>query len=501
MSLWKFLLLKTKNKEGGFTMVLILGLGLFMLITGVAAIKMSSNSEVNSKVQEKTQQSLAAAELGLARIQEILDQNRFMAVYPDCASARTDPDGDGLFDVCPDTTQESWEEFENLVADYTEGAFCIDPNDPSSDPGPDGGLSYASWQDVDDNDPSKGQYRLVSYTYEAKDPGSGTDLPGVGKLIVEGRTNQGVADANASTKAINTGITRLQVEIPIRKNTQEYETNVPGLWMNYYSNVDMGLNKVQGSILVSDEGCQLNGATPNNVTEADNIVAGSGSVITTPGGIPDTPDLPPTNRLNKAYGYELVDPNIAFPRSTDVEYEGAYHYIVPALEEAGGSGINITGNAKIILYVQGNIQLNGSINNRVGMNSDSLQIYGNTNVDTGTGYKGTNYKYGCDDLKCPTTTVHFAGTAEITAFIHAPLASSCVAGGGSGGDVTITGAIWVNAWNVTSGCSGNDQPMIAYDGDSLPDYASAVLGAGQVQTYDEPQISPLTLWDRIQTDQ
>ncbi|NJN74707.1 MAG: hypothetical protein HC799_18915 [Limnothrix sp. RL_2_0] len=198
------------------------------------------------------------------------------------------------------------------------------------------------------------------------------------------------------------------------------------------------------------------------------------------------------------------------PRAQDVQYQGAYHYLVPSLEHSGGKGIVISGSKPIVLYVQGNIDLNGSIND--GVAAQKLQIYGNTTES------GGGYKYGCDDIvakngkistnSCPTQAIQLGGTADLNAFVHAPEAWACLNGGGS--DASITGSLWIYQWTANKGiadskiqsllgtCTSKDSTIIEFDEKALP--ADSILSAVQEQTITEPQLSPLTLWERVGRD-
>lgn len=532
MIFWKYMCLQSKGSSKGFTIPLVLGLGLFMLAISITAIKLSSSSEINSKIQEKTQQSLAAAELGLARIQEILDENRTIAVYNDCTVARVNGS-------CPDTANDlpSWANPGAINRESQSGESCLPIEDETNQIQIEAIASNTNWVDATPGNPSNGQYRLISYKYT---PNSGVpyEFPGVAVLTVEGRSNQFESNASdPNSEVLNTGTTRLTVEVPIRKNTREFTTTVPGLWMDFSFFSDMGSNNVNGSILIADPDCSGGGAYPNSLSPEANITPGSGGTISaTPQAMPDTPNLPPLNRLNKIQSKELFD--VVIPREdengviTDVTYEGAYHYLIPSLEQASGSSINISGNQTIIFYVQGPIAFNGSVNQRTGVTSDSLQIYGNTIADPpGSGYKvgainaaGT-YKYGCDQVRatngnlvnnvCPTQTIKLTGTADLNAFIHAPDAWACVTGGGS--DYSVTGALWIKQWIAVgsligdiapaavasalgNSCSTSNKNVIDFQGSSLPPLANDLLGADQIQYFDEPQVSSFTSWKRVASD-
>lgn len=511
----KYLLKQSKNKDSGFMIPLILGFGLFMLAIGLTSIKMSSNSEVSSKLQKRTQQAVAAAEMGVGRIQALMDANRTIAVYNDCVS-RDETSGE-----CDPNSGASWANATKIVIPPAQSNSCKS----SSVAGTSQLIDLAQsleWENADPSDSSKGQYRLISYTY-TPDPGvSQFDTPGVGILEVEGRTNQFESTAtNPDDEVMNTGTTRLRVEIPIKKSTKTTPFSQPGLWMKFNVNADMDLQKVKGSILLEDKTCGGGGNPPVNITEADNIVANSGTLSTTPIAMPSTPDLPPNNSLYEITGDDVLPKNKAsagesLPRTGDLPYQGAYHYLVPELGANGGGDFNIKSDQKVVLYVQGPIKIGGSINKDSNLTPENLTIYGNTTVTGNSGRDNTNFKYGCDlsdKSQCPTKILDLSGTADIDAFILAPEAWGCLNGGGkpSATDPVITGFLWINQWmgdkitGAPSGltCTGKDQVVIDTINPTtgepwpLPDSVTSSL---QDLVTVTPQLAPTTSWEKLERE-
>lgn len=514
----KYLLKQSKNKDSGFMIPLILGFGLFMLAIGLTSIKMSSNSEVSSKLQKRTQQATAAAEMGIGRIQAIMDANRTIAVYNDCASREVgDANNNGKFEECLNTTAVSWANATKIVIPPEQSNSC-----KTSSVGGEGQLinlaQTLAWQKADPSDSSKGQYRLISYTY-TPDPGvSQFDTPGVGILEVEGRTDQFESTStNPNGGVMNTGTARIRVEIPIKKSTKTTPFSQPGLWMKFNVNADMDLQKVNGSILLEDKTCGGKGNPPVKITEAKNIVPNSGTLSTTPIGMPSTPDLPPNNNLYIITGDDVLPKNKnsggeSLPRTGDLPYQGAYHYLVPELGANGGGDFNIKSTEKVILYVQGPIKLGGSVNKDSNLTPENLTIYGNTTVTGNSGRGGTNFKYGCDlsdKSQCPTKIIDLSGTADIDAFILAPEAWACLNGGGKPTDPVITGFLWINQWtgaNITgqpSGlkCTGKDQLVIdtlnPATGKPWP-LPGSVSSSLQDLVTVTPQLAPTTSWEKLE---
>ncbi len=446
MILWKyFLTLNKRDEEQGFTIALVLGFGLFMISIGLLSIKMGSDSQVNSQIQERTYQALAAAEVGATQFQEYLNQEPLVATLPACNTR--DADGSCLdtgsaspswanpdLSALPESTNDGNE----LCSDAT--SVVVPPDIASL------ATNNQTWTPIDPNDPAKGEYRLFSYSSSD----NAGQFPAVGTLIVDGRTREA-----------NRGTTRLAVNIPIREVSQQDTAIEPGLWMQFNASANLGSQLIRGSVLIENQTCVANDPSsglPSQLLNRSPIVVengeATGRLLASRREMPDTPDLPPLfNLLSESQVF-----NTTLPRDTDLAYEGAFHYLVPKLEASGNPSIEIADGQRVVFYIQGNLEFRGTVN-RLSSNSSSknLEIYGNTTVDAGTGYLGSDYKYGCYTSAagaCPTQTMKLVGTSEISAFIHAPEAWACLTGGGAPTNANVTGAIWVNQWVASSDVFG-----------------------------------------------
>lgn len=467
MSLWKYILNYQRDPDKGFTIPLILGLGLFMLLTGVTAILNGSESETNSKVQKTTAQATSAAEIGLARIQALIDANRDLAVFNDCVTRNGNGD-------CTDTGDvASWHNAQAII-DLSTTNVCGNLVSNEDLTLIDALVSSSEWLDIDTfttDGYDKGQFRLVSYSY----PDSANNRPpGVAELIVEGRTSQGSSGATSASEAYNTGIVRLRAEIPVYENPSTTTDTVPGLWINFQNATNMGNDKINGDIKVA--GCAVpSGIKDTNIYDDGDPNTPLPQVYFNPDPLPATPSLPDREYLigdtvPSADNTPANDPVIAdafavgnFPRDgDDPAPDGYYHYLIQAMDASGGKDITIDDGAKVIFYVQGDIAFGGSLTvNKYSANCArttgscpdttnspaNLQIYGNTTIAT------SSYKYGCPSgIVCPTRFVFFNGTGEIRALIHAPEATGGVAGGGNA-EGQVKGTLWINDWNAASGSS------------------------------------------------
>lgn len=499
MNLWKYIF--NSNKEQGFTIPLVLGLGLFMLLSGITAIKMSSSSESNSKIQKTSAQALSAAEVGLARIQALIDAERQVAVFPDCAGTRS---ANG---TCPDaSTTPSWAN-PSAIATTTSSNLCGTTVSSQTLNTFKAIAASTEWQDISTN-PKDGQYRLISYRYTPS--ANPNEPPGIGRLIVEGRTSQGVSGATkSSAKAFNTGIARLKVEIPVNKNILTTTGSVPGLWMKYNNTTQMNNDQINGDIIV--EGCLLPGGVSSS-NLYDPAPSGTQTVSFSPDPMPDTPALDGLlNNGSLVMNYLIGDgipsadqtpagdPAIAnpfpisnFPRNEDDPApDGYYHYLIGSAVINGGNSITISPGKKVIFYLQGNLDMGGSpsINVTAGSTPEQLQIYGNTTVGTGKGLNGSNYKYGCPvGITCPTTQIFFNGTGDVKALIHAPEAIGSVKGGGNAAG-QVKGTLWINNWIAGSGSSQVKVDAVGQLSDLLSSTTTETV---------EPQISVSTTWERVE---
>ncbi len=67
IAIFKYILQKSKHSTDGFTLPLVLGLGLFMLLTAITMIVRSSDDQISAQLQKQTIENLGIAEAGLNR--------------------------------------------------------------------------------------------------------------------------------------------------------------------------------------------------------------------------------------------------------------------------------------------------------------------------------------------------------------------------------------------------------------------------------------------------
>ena len=426
-------MLISNTKDRGFAFVLALAMGLIMVLASTAAIIRSQGEKIISSTQRETTRALSAAQTGITRYRDLIDKNKIIALYPACTSWNS------TTGVCQDgSSTKSWFRASNIPG-ISEGC-------PGGDAANIQGQTNRTWQAIDSSDPTKGQYRLIDYSYTSNyDTGtdSYTSQP-IGTVTVEGRVNQGGG---------NIATTRLSIELPIQPgippNPSDAEISLedkfnsldPALWIGSSSATSVGNLTVTGNILFTNNSC----TPPASPTGAN--------VLAVPRALPNTPALPGSyNIIDSDDDTDPGTPGIqlaageTLPKSSHSrDSNNFYHYLVRGSLTIP-NGLNINRETKVILYVQGNITFQGNLNKDPdpappdeSNSSAYLEIYGNS------GTSGS-YRYNCaSGVTCPTTQVTIAGNLDGNAFIHAPAAT--VTGSGAP-NVNLTGAIWVNNWNT-----------------------------------------------------
>ena len=454
----KFLLLKTlllrRAKDEGFVIPVVIALGLIMILLGTFSIVKSSDENIGAITQRSKSIALAAAEAGIARYQELLSRNRAITMYG----------------------HANWTDPDNLCNTDTEITNAISSN---------------NFQDVVTSTSTYdglGQYRLVSYEYlngsgatvaDGTNPNNNT----IGRLTVEGRANSN-----------DNGATRVQVDIPIRREAPDLSDLDPALWIGRATVTDIGVNNLLVGKDNNNDGDLADPEDPIGGTPAD---VNNGIIISNPAGasagcsfpsgtgqpsstnsrklfsVPyDLPNTPPepsnyisidSNALNDlmAVGGQLPSP--LGQDIDDARDDNSYYHYVIIGDLTLTNDLRINDGTKVILYVCGDITINNGggplkINdNPLSSNTSSnLEIYGNN----------TEASYSFPSCTSNTTEITFTGggTTNIKALIHAPDATVRIS---TNETLNVTGAMWVNNWNDTS--SGSQVTIIP---DSYEEYLS-----------------------------
>ncbi|MDJ0686880.1 MAG: pilus assembly PilX N-terminal domain-containing protein [Xenococcaceae cyanobacterium MO_188.B32] len=456
--LFKVFLL-SRPKEEGFVLPVVIALGLIMTLVGTISIFQSSDEQLTASSQRSTSKALAAAEIGVARYRELIDQNKIIATYPACET------GTWTGANCDDNgSQKSWKKATN-IPNITYSCLA----NPASTVA---GMATRDWQNISAN-PEDGQYRLIDYTYTSNyNSGTGTyDSQPVGTLIVEGRVNQSNTNLARDPQA---AVARVAVDLPIQPGIPNPDTTEielaenfnhfhPALWITGDSGgvADARGLEVDGNIVVTDldDGCTQTNTTDDTKITTNNLKDSSKqSIILTPMK-PDrktfvlstatTLDNDPDLDVNALLATDINN-GITLPRPGDFSEhqddnndgkvdpgeEVYYHYLVVGDIDLTNESIKIVAGRKVILYLTtGDITLtaNGS-SNSVDINPDNpsyfLEIYGGLLTDEIT------FKSGSSSGN--------EGSININAFIHAPDATVKVQ---TNPKVKIKGAMWVKDWD------------------------------------------------------
>jgi hypothetical protein len=430
------ILLQRRARDEGFTLPMVIALGLVMFLLGAINITAANEENLTAISQNSRSDALAVAEIGIARYRELLDRNRVLAVYDsDQWTARTD--------VCD--------------SDLTPQPI-IDSQDLNND---------------GDTTENRGSYSLVSYDYsnangifDQKDDAVNNNARGI--LTVQGATPDGSQ-------------AQIEVEIPIRINLDDMTNLAPALWIGD-STVSTGdllpLTIGNGNIVIKDQ-ASADGCSGFS-TLASSSITFPVLPITTPPTlrgtvISDSRDLPPiqsvitdilnasnvtgdkTNDLPSATGEQVIfgstanqlykpgvlTANFLLPDPTTGEkgscgnIKDCRYYYDPT-DTAGltytDKNLLTDGIAKTTLLLNQNLEIKaGTKDVKVGStsslinDSNGFEIYVNGNREITIDASG--------------------GNITINGFIHAPESKLIIKGSGT---VNINGSVWVNDFENTN---------------------------------------------------
>ena len=440
------ILLKRRARDEGFVLPIVIALGLIMALLSAVHVIQSGEENLISISQNSSADALALAEAGITEYRELINRNRILAVH----------------------NSDNWSTIDDSAAQ---------PQVCDSDVSTKGNTN--TWHTINNGTDDIGEYRLVSYLYDndgdlATDENGQLDLTSDannnarGILTVQGRTNDG-------------SIAQVQVQIPIGINTSnpangvigDLDNLVPALWVQQSDISDRVGNLTidgdndgnpDGNIVLyrpsGSGGCDDPADLAGNNTISDPRTL---PPITTITALRDAADaanqenpLPSTidsdMRLADGTANFYPDPlPPGDPGCTKPDTECRYYYI-------NGSNVTITdadiltdGKVKVILYIDGNLNITGTVNI---VNSSDFTL---SAFDTNT---PANF---LGNLKPNWTTtaassrfleIHVTGnvtingtnadTINIKGLIYAPNGTVSITGNPT---VNIVGSVWANDWN------------------------------------------------------
>jgi hypothetical protein len=437
---FKFALIRHLNsdRQQGFALPMAMMVGMVMLVVGITMIVRSQGDQSKVVAQQAKSASVAAAETGLTRIQSMMNDSsvRFIALYP-MASWST-----AMSLANNNTTVTINDTGLNSTVNRTATSLACSTNDAATKIDQIKAklasllvVANGSLTDIDPNDPSKGKFRLVNYTYT----GTSGSMPGstsqTGGLVLQGQTsNTGFGSAS-----------RLAVEVPISGDASMINTSdtAPGLWIKK-GGVNDGTTfetapttlsnngaRFAANVLFSNCDSTLSDAYVQSVqTNRVQTVDATKTAQKTNFPFPSLPANPATNAIN----LNSITASLTLPRAGDtVGAKGNYHYILDnsantttitctgkgrnkVCSQPSGVTVTVTKPTGADVFVYNNI---GTISSNVSLprgtdvaSSDgvyrylvnSVDVNGNTNITISNAEEVQFYLQG---------SMNFAGTGEL----------------------------------------------------------------------------------------
>jgi hypothetical protein len=456
----KLLLLKTllqrRARDEGFTLPIVIALGLVMVLLGVISLTTANEETMTAISQNSKSDALAIAEVGVARYRELLDRNRILTVYDSA-------DWSGITQVC-DQTQD------------------IE------------GLSLGNKRDVtrprNGQELKIGEYSLVSYNYTNDDTlpiangklnltSDAANNNARGILKVKGRAVDNANDKISKDEA------QIEVEIPVRINPDDMTNLAPALWIgdSTVSAVDLGnLTIGNGNVVINDPATeQANGCRDfSPILPGQQVISDSRDIPSIQKIIDDVKNAGDVASGNRKNILDTANPAVTFGTTSDKAYNPdidplkfqardcksiklCRYYYSPSNTAAltyKDRDMVTDGIAKSTLLLEQDLEIDAdAIDIRVGSStnfgsSDAFEIYVN-----GIG----------NDI---TINARPGRTINARAFIHAPDSTLTITGTGT---VNIFGSVWVNDFvnrTATVNITPDDIKSSATKGDKSYKYYS-----------------------------
>ena len=472
----KFLLVKAlllrRTKDEGFTLPIVIAIGLMMILLSAVNLARSSEENLNTLSQQGLSNAIAMAEAGVIRYRELLDKNRVLAVY----------------------NLSEWTT-ENFVTSQVCDVISSSGNGWANDDNDGGGTAFNAnmWREIklNDSDPPIGYFKIVNYIYD-RDGDLTTDnngefsqlsdrdepTDGIANPFNATRNNHNDVDDDGESDArgiltvkgrsLDGSEAQIQVEIPIGVNTQEMDNLSPALWIE--QNNDNITSVGNNNTLTIGGGGNVVLYRPSGSGDCDNTTItaiDNESTISDPRKLPPLIDLTDKNvkeissnmtddpDFDKYDGYE--DGDQALILGTDAANHDSAENIEPNVE-----GENET---RYYYRTPGTSDLNIDSGERLLTDSESkvlLYVGGDLNIDVSTDDVTIGSASG-DAASSRFLEIHVAGnvniqgnnTVNIRALIHAPGTPSNPNTGTvkitNFPTVTVNGSIWAKNWDNTSG--------------------------------------------------
>ncbi|TRU49217.1 MAG: hypothetical protein EWV91_08030 [Microcystis aeruginosa Ma_QC_Ca_00000000_S207] len=428
------------NKEKGFALPLAMLIGLILMVTGMTMMMRAQGDQSKVIAQNARAGSLRSSEVGLARVQDLLNSVRVMAtVDSNCTT------GDCWQKAKYDEVTKPTDLQRHLKKLVDAAPSCSNPNNADTLKAKIDelrGLSENKWFYLGNNR----YYRVVGYDYSIGTGRGVLTLEGLSRTSAAKETelNNTAIDRDSDDNAASRN--RVVVTIPILDSPPLAfnRTTVPALWIS------------DGT---ADDGAKFDGDVVEKVVSpCNNKQDKIGKPTTDAPSPPYTaqfvgvffPNLPPIPTDLPSVQKDLaLTTSQTFPRTGDKftprtingKSVEVYEYIVNNINLSGSDKITITPGNRVVFYVKGNI--NGAIEHDCGTTTactGNLQIYA--------------YAPASDDPQ-----ICLKGNQTLQAFIFAPDYSL-----GKTGTGTFIGAAWGKNWGKITGCASSSGAVAVTQG-------------------------------------
>jgi hypothetical protein len=456
------------NKEKGFALPLAVLIGLILMVTGMTMMMRAQGDQSKVIAQKARADSLRSSEVGLARVQDLLNSVRVMARFDSNCSS-----GDCWENAQVPTGNPS----PGLQTDLKKLAIATDCGNPSPTNeiadkilAPTGqravnpglrDLASGEWFEWNDNR----YYRVVGYRLTTStDP----NILGLGVLTLEGRSRKSAEtdltkiDINRDSGDNAASRNRLVVTIPILPSLPLAlnRTTVPALWVSEGATENAGATgqitvgsadysggaNFQGDVVMSDP-TAFDEATATLRPELECFISTNKIQQPTPASnnpykaqfvdvsFPNLPAIPAAASLPSGQLNLVLTSSATFPRSGDrPSPRGVYEYIVDKIELGSSDKITITPGQLVVFYVRGNIDgaIEHNCGSTTGCKPGNLQIYAYNDLTL---------------LVAAAPQICLRGNQRLEAFIFARDYSL-----GKTDTGAFVGAAWGKNWGQISGC-------------------------------------------------
>jgi hypothetical protein len=443
------------SRDSGFALPLAVMIGLCIIVVGLSVVMQAQGNQSKVISQKAKASSMAATETGLTRIQSMMNDVKFVALYPMASwtSAMTLTNGNTSVTI----NDAGLDSVVNSVAKSTACSSTDATTKENEIKTKLASLRLAAngaLTDIDPNDSSKGKYKLVNYTYT----GASGAMPSTvqkGGLVIQGET----AGSGASSAS------RIAVDIPISGVSSALGADVaPGLWIKKggvndgttfeTSSTTLGNNgaRFAANVLFSNCDNTLSDAYVSSV-DSDRVktVASTRSAAKTSLPFPSLPPNPSTNAVN----LNNITASVTLPRTGDaVGAGGNYHYTLnnsanTTVATCTGKGKNkvCTQASGVTVTVTKPTGSNVFVYNNIGAISSSVSLPRTTDVASSDGV----YRYLVTNIDSNgNSTITISNQEEVNFYLQ--------------GNMNFAGSgELVHNCNGVTGCLPTDFQIFAYD--------------------------------------